>query len=158
MLYNKGGILRKRNCLEIAPRALLLAVAVILTVLIVSLMVSQFKSAQEMSNASMEVISRRTDEIRNNEITQYDGLTVSGADVVNFLKRNLMDAVGGDESDLKITLKGGSGNSRTYRTYEAAVGLSDMDDDEYVNPVTKWKCSVIRNKNGIITEVIFKRK
>ena len=47
----------KRNCIEIAPRALLLAAGVVLTVVLISLMISQFKSAQEMVNISSEMIS-----------------------------------------------------------------------------------------------------
>lgn len=154
-----GANMTHRSCaIEIAPRALLLAVSVLLSVLLVSLMISQFISAREMANISSEYISDRTEEIKNSDIVKLDGLTVSGADVVNFCLKNLENTYSGEEADIKIVLNGTSGNSRTYKNYEAALKLRDPENSEYVNPVTKWICHVKRNKNGIITEVEFTKK
>ena len=162
MDYEKGLIkkssLINRNSVEIAPRALLLAVTVIISVLLVSLMIAQFKSAEEIANISSESMNRRAEEIRDEDIMQYDGLTVSGADVVNFCRKNLEDYYNGEEAPFKIILKGVSGNSRTYKDYDSILVLMDSEKSEFVNPVSKWTCRVIRNKNGIITEIIFTKK
>ena len=147
-----------RNRLEIAPRALLLAVSVMLTVIIVSFMIMQFKSAGEMAGISSDMMNRRTDDIRNSDYLQYDGKKVSGADVVNFCRRVLNDCTGGVESEFRLVLKGSSGSIRIYRTYETAKSLWDTDGSEYVNPISHWKCSVIKNKNGIITEINFNKE
>ena len=153
-----SNIMHHACSIEIAPRALLLAVSVLLSVLLVSLMISQFISAREMANISSEYISDRTEEIKNSEIVKLDGLTVSGADVVNFCIKNLENTYSGEEADFTIVLKGTSGNSRTYKNYEAALKLKSPENSEYVNPVSKWICHVKRNKNGIITDVEFTKK
>ena len=142
--------IHSRNCLEIAPRALLLAAAVILTVVLISVMVAQFKSAQEMVNVSSELISQRTDDIRNSEILELDGMEVRGSDVLNVCKRELGEGI-------KITLKNG-GTSKTYTDSASIDSLRDYESSEYVKPLSSWKCNVLRNKNGIITEVIFTKK
>ena len=146
-----------RSCIEIAPRALLMAAAVILSVLLVSIMISQFNSAQGMVNSSSEVISKRTMEIRNSEIMQYDGLTVTGEEVINFMKKNL-DVYGSGEAPFSITLKGTSGHSESYSEYSALNALTDPESEKYIKPFSKWRCMVKKNKNDIITEVIFSKK
>ena len=77
------------NRIEIAPRALLMAAAVMLSVLLVSIMISQYNSAREVVNSSSDVMSRKAEEIRNSDIMQYDGLTVNGEDVINFIKKKI---------------------------------------------------------------------
>jgi len=150
----KGKKLTCRNCIEIAPRALLLAVSAILAVVLVSLMLVQFKQAREMSNISSDMMTQRTEEAKYQRITEYDGTVVSGADMVSFCRRNL--EYGQDiMQDIGITLKGPSGNSVTYRTYEEVKKLSDRESGEYVDPVSKWKCNITKNKNGVITGIVF---
>ena len=146
------------NTVEIAPRALLLATSVILSVILVSLMIAEFNSAREMANISSDIMSDRTEEIRDSDVMQFDGLTVSGSDVVNFCMKQFKDTFSGEEAEFKITLKSSSGNSRTYKDYESVLRLKDSEESEYVNPISKWKCRVNRNKNGIITEVLFTKK
>ena len=150
-MYNKEKVHEnKRNCIEIAPRALLLAAGVVLTVVLISIMITQFKSAEEMVNISSDMISERTEELKTGEIMDLDGMEVNGADVVNVCKREL-------GKGLSITLKNGS-NSKTYSDTESLSRLKDYESSEYVKPSTLWKCKVVKNKNGIITEILFTRK
>lgn len=143
--------------IEIAPRALLMAAAVMLSVLLISIMISQYNSAREVVNSSSDVMSRKAEEIRNSDIMQYDGLTVTGEDVINFMKKNL-----GEDAEmygqLTVTLKGVSGNILSYSDTESVSSLTDPENEKYIRPFSKWKCSVKKNKNGIITEVIFSKK
>ena len=76
----------------------------------------------------------------------------------NDARKNLEDYYNGEEAPFKIILKGVSGNSRTYKDYDSILVLMDSEKSEFVNPVSKWTCRVIRNKNGIITEIIFTKK
>ena len=157
MKYKRYSREYERSCIEIAPRALLMAAAVILSVLLVSIMISQFNSAQGMVNSSSEVISKRTMEIRNSEIMQYDGLTVTGEEVINFMKKNF-DGYGSGEAPFSITLKGTSGHLESYSEYSALNALTDPESEKYIKPFSKWRCTVKKNKNDIITEVIFSKK
>ena len=104
--FVKGKSIMKRNCIEIAPRALLLAAGVVLTVVLISVMINQFNSAQEMVNISSNMINERTENLKNGEILDMDGMEVSGSDVLNVCKKEL-------GKGLNITLKNGS-DSITY--------------------------------------------
>ena len=140
----------KRNRIEIAPRALLLAAGVVLTVVLISVMIVQFKSAQSMVNISNEMISERTEELKNSELEEIDGTLVSGSDVINVCKKQLKNGI-------TITLKNGS-VTKSYTGEDDIYKLKDYDSPEYVKPSTKWKCRVDVNRNGIVTEIIFTRK
>ena len=140
----------QRNCIEIAPRALLLAAGVVLTVVLISLMITQFKSAQEMVNISSEMISERTESMKNGELEEMDGMEVSGSDVINVCKKYLGKGI-------DITLKNGD-NSKKYSDEVSLSKLKDYECSEYVKPSTKWKCKTVKNKNGILTDIIFTRK
>lgn len=139
-----------RNCIEIAPRALLLAAGVVLTVVLISVMINQFESAQEMVNISSEMINERTENLKNGDILDMDGMEVSGSDVLNVCKKEL-------GKGLNITLKNGSA-SITYSEESSLTKLRDYESSEYIKPSTRWKCNVVKNKNGILTEIIFTRK
>ena len=144
------------NRIEIAPRALLMAAAVMLSVLLVSIMISQYNSAREVVNSSSDVMSRKAEEIRNSDIMQYDGLTVNGEDVINFIKKNL--AEGAEmQGQITVTLTGVSGNSQSLTDTVLLGSLTDPENEKYIRPFSKWKCSVKKNKNGIITEVVFRK-
>ena len=74
----------KRNRLDIAPQALLLAAGVILSVVLISIMVTQFEQARQMSDIVTGNMLSTAETLKNSSITQYDGLRVSGAEVRNF--------------------------------------------------------------------------
>ena len=140
----------KRNRIEIAPRALLLAAGVVLTVVLISLMLTQFKSAEDMVNISSSLINEKTEELKYADLIEIDGMEVNGSDVVNICRKHL-------DKGIKITLKNGE-KSKTYSEKSQISKLKDYESTEYVKPSTKWKCGVVTNKNGIISEIIFTRK
>lgn len=147
----------KRNRIEIAPRALLMAAAVMLSVILISIMISQYNSAREVVNSSSEVMSNKAEEIRNSDIMQYDGMTVTGEDVISFIKKNLSEGAE-MQGQITVTLTGVSGTSWSFTDTSALGSLMDHEDEKYIRPFSKWICIVKKNKNGIITEVIFRKK
>ena len=144
------------NRIEIAPRALIMAAAVMLSVLLISIMISQYNSAREVVNSSSKVMSDRAEEIRNSDIMQYDGQTVTGEDVISFIKKNL--AEGAEmQGQITVTLTGVSGASLVLKDAAMLGSLTDPEDEMYIRPFSKWKCSIKKNKNGIITDAVFRK-
>ena len=137
----------KRNCIEIAPRALLLAAGIILTVLLISVMMTQFKSAQDMMNVSGRMINKQTENIKYGELLSLDGSAVYGADVVNISQKQT-------DNGIKITLKKDSGTV-SYTDPKSVSKMRDFEDPAYVKPFTRWKCSIQKNENGLITDIVF---
>ena len=76
-----------RNRFEIAPQAMLVSAGVIMSVVLISIMVSQFERAKALSSAVSERMIETTAQIADSDILQYDGATVTGADVRSFYRR-----------------------------------------------------------------------
>ena len=137
----------KRNCIEIAPRALLLAAGIILTVLLISVMVTQFRSAEDMMNVSGRMINEQTENLKYGELISLDGSAVYGSDVVNISQKQT-------DNGIKITLKKDSGTV-SYTDQKSVSKMRDFENSEYIKPFTRWKVSVSKNDNGVITEIVF---
>lgn len=144
-----------RNRSELAPQSLLFAAGVILSVVLISIMVVQFRNAQKMSNAAGESMTDQTRQIIENDIMQFDGLTVRGADVLNFCKKHLESFSGDNNYSFAVQLNHANGNAFSYDIDSSLTALKDDLSDEYIKPVTRWKCNVNKNTNGIITAVVF---
>lgn len=144
---------KKRNGMEIAPQALLLAASVLITVIIISILVLNFKSASQLSSAAGDQIVEMTDDIKNNSVMQYDGLEVTGADVVNFYKKHLGDYASGQTGPFSVTIGGTS-----YTNGASVSSLRDSSSAAYVKPTARYKCKVTQNANGVITNVTFTKK
>lgn len=155
MNLKKHSVSIARNRSELAPQSLLFAAGVILSVVLISIMVVQFRNAQKMSNAAGESMSDQTRQIIENDIMQYDGLTVRGADVINFCKKHLESFSRGNNNSFTVQLNHSNGNSFSYDNNSSLAVLKDDISNEYVKTVTRWKCDVNRNTNGIITKVVF---
>ena len=150
-----------RNRVDIAPQALLMAAGVILSIVLISVMVAQMNSAGEMSNLVSNDIAEKVDDIRNSSIMQYDGLTVNGADVVNFYKKQFDDYPAGTRAPFIIEIdhsNDGSENGIQYTDGSNSGNMRDSASSQYVKPSSLWKCTVHKNKNGIITKVSFVRQ
>ena len=145
----------KRNGLDIAPQALLLAAGVIFSVVLISIMAMQFEQARQMSDIVSENMISTAEELKNSWITQYDGLRVSGAEVRNFYKLHLSKNGASDFEKMTVN------NGTTTRSYTKAGNYSELTDKDgaaYVAPSDVYLCSIEQNANGIITEVVFKRE
>lgn len=155
-LLNRKDFLR--NGMEVVPSALLMAAGVIISIVLISIMISQMNTAGELSNVVSNEMSDRIDDIKNSSITQYDGLTVNGSDVVNFFKKQFDDYQSPDSAPFEIELdrsNDGKSNGKVYKDGRSASELRDTASIQYVKPSSQWKCEVRKNKNGIITRVIF---
>lgn len=147
-----------RNAIEVVPSALLMAAGVIISIAVISVMISQMGTAGELSNAVNDGMLERIDDIRNSSITQYDGLTVNGADVVNFYKKQFDDYRSPGSAPFEIEIdrsNDGKSNGKVYSDYMGVDELKDSASIQYIKPSSQWKCRVEKNMNGIITRVVF---
>lgn len=144
---------RYRNQMELPATALLLAASVLITVIIVSILFINFRSAEQLADAAGENMAEMADDIKNNAVMQYDGLEVTGADVVNFYKKYLGDYKPGQSGPFTIVIGGTS-----YTNGSAVSSLRDSSGSAYVKPTSRYKCAVTKNANGVITAVTFTKK
>jgi len=108
----------------------------------------------ETANQVIEKFSGLKKELEENEIMQYDGTTVSGSDVVNFMRKHLSQRAGEDEAGMKITVIKGN-KSASYQKYEEISEIYNFSHVSYIDPSVLFQGSVIKNENGVISEVKF---
>lgn len=96
-------------------------------------------------------------EVEESEIMQYDGITVSGSDVVNFMRKHLSKGAYEDESGMKITVIKAE-QSTTYQKYDEIKEINNFSHESYVDPTMLFRGCVIKNKNGVIAEVRFEQR
>ena len=143
-----------RNRFEIAPQAMLLSAGVIMSIILISIMVSQFERAQKLSAEVTQKIINADAGITNSDIMQYDGVTITGADVRNFY-RKYFTANGSEAGTMTVN------NGKVSADYSAAGSYSNMtdpNDRKFIKPDDLYKCSVTVNGNGIVTKVTFLKK
>ncbi len=151
----RGRILLKRNSFEIAPQALFLAAGVILSIALISIMTLQFEQSRQMTGEVNRKMLDMTESIKNSEITQYDGLHISGAEVRNFYKLYLTSS--GARGFDQMIIDNGAG-TRVYLSSGDFAKLTDSKGEGYVAPADIYLCTVEQNANGIITNVRFEKK
>ncbi len=143
-----------RNRFEIAPQALIMSVGVIMSIILISIMVSQFENARNISSAVTRKMSETAADIADSDILQYDGITLTGADVRNFYRR-YFGSSGSDIEHMSV-----NNGIRTVRYTDSGfyTQMTDPANSNYIKPDDLYKCSVEVNGNGIITNVDFTRK
>ena len=141
---------KHRNSMELPAQALLMAAGVLIAVVIISILFVQFKQANQMSSSASENMNDLTEDIKDSGIMQYDGLEVTCADVVNFYKKYLGDYRSGESGPFTVVIGGAS-----YVNGASVSSLRDSSSAAYVKPTSRYKCSVTRNANGVITKVTF---
>lgn len=151
--------MKRRNKIEISVNALLLAAGVIITIVIISLGIAQLERAKKTNSIVSDSVNDLSNDLQNNAITQYDGLTLTGSEVINFFKKHC-----GSENDVTVIIKTGT-NTTVYDPDGKIAGAGDYNTNKndiankssakYISPIAKFKCLVGINKNDMVTVVYF---
>lgn len=131
----------------------LIAVGLIVTGALVLL---GFRMANIGKDTGGDVINRFIEfstELQEVEIMQYDGATVSGSDVINFIRKNLSEYPAGSTVPFTIVVK--TGTVTTHKDNSAIANIMNFSHVSYINPTAKFKGKVVRNTNGVIVSVTF---
>lgn len=147
--------MRRNN--EIPVKVLLFGASILMTCLFISLGVREYTQSKETSTAITSQISSITADLKESSITQYDGLEVTGNDVINFYKKHFSKYSSGESSEFSLII------NNTFGTYSYIDGtylssLRDSTSDRYVKPTSIYVGEVVKNKNEIILAVKFKLK
>lgn len=92
-------------------------------------------------------------EIEIQEIMRYDGMVVTGSDVVNFIKKHLSDCFEGQMPDFIIKVS--SDTVIVHKDNSSMKNMMNFSHPAYIKPNGRYLGEVVRNRNGVIEEVIF---
>ena len=152
------GLIR-RNRFEVVGHSLVFAAGVIVAVVFVSIMIMEFENARKLSDAVNGNMIELAAAVKDSGVTMYDGVKVLGADVLNFGKKYFGAASGPGPFVMRVTAD--SGQSVVVSDKEELLELVRISalgsDPGAVGPTDEYLGTVIRNDNGIITEVSFSK-
>lgn len=140
--------------MENSLKALILGASISITCLIISLGFYAARQASAVSASTNEKLCKFAISLEEDDYMVYDGLAVSGSDVVNFMNRNLSSYSFNERAPIYIYVD----NGKIQKTYENNVALTQIKDftsDYYIRPLRKYRGQINRNENDVITGVSF---
>ena len=133
-------------------KALLLAASTIITCIIVGLGFMMAREAKQIGNHVVEELYRYRVTIEDQDYTKYDGAVVYGNDVVNLMKKEFAD----EKGDVSVTVETGS-IRYTYQEPRDIKKVQEPETVHYIVPTAEYVGSIVRNQNGVIVELIFRK-
>lgn len=149
--------------MENSLKGLLLAAGVIITCIVVGLGFYIAREARDTAANSTGQISKLNAEFTESDKTMYDGMSVSGSEVVNVVNKFKNDTMG-----IVVTTNAGS---TTYYGYNVTGTIDEsklesksnsnikdaqkITNGNYINPNAQFSCTVLRDKNRAIVGLKF---
>jgi hypothetical protein len=140
-----------------ATKFLLLAFSLGITCLLIVYFKRVADTGFDTSNTAMEQLAEFNLELSENELTMYDGLDVTGSDVVNFIKKQLGEYSTTETAPLYVYVKT-SASETSYQNGALLSNIQNFSSTYYVKPVAKFTCGIIRDANDVIIGVTFQQR
>lgn len=123
-------------------KGLILAAGVIITCLVVGLGFYLSREAKNTSNNGASQISKMNSEYQDVDKAMYDGLKISGREVVKIIKKS-------SDTDFRITVKTRRNTEGTQYT-AAPSKLPEPSEKDYINPTAQFLGEVTYDENNVI--------
>lgn len=144
--------------MENASKALIIAGAILLAILIISLGIMIFNQAQDVTKNNG--MSKAEVSSFNSQFTKYEGIT-TGSNVKSLIQEvNTSNATDANEGNgRQITLKSSGFTLTTQSTYDAASGKSNRYATKDVASAGKYDVAVTgTDSSGYISEITITKK
>ena len=148
--------------MENSLKGLILAAGTIITCVVISLGFFISREAKDTASNGANQINKLNAEFVESDKVLYDGATVSGSEVVNVIKKfseeNIGILVKTKKAETfygyKFDEKTGEISEQCKNTYVIAT---ETDNQAYVNPYVNYRGKLIRDKNEVITGIVFEQ-
>lgn len=141
--------------MESITRFFMIAASLIITGGLIFIAFRMADVGRGTANQVMQEFADFGNEIRDNEILQYDGVEIAGSDVANFLRKQFSKRVSDTGFVVKVVTNAGT---IIYSEYEDTKEIYNFSHASYIEPMAVFRGAVYRNENGVITEVRFQKK
>lgn len=146
-------------------KLLLIAAGAIITCIVVVVGFQLTKSGKNDTNKASEQFTSVMSEYDELKLTCYQDQTISGSEVIHYIQDNASALAEKQITEIKVTTKSGA---QTYTASDfadaAAVhtkvseNQSVTTDEKYINPTGKFECSITRNANLMVTNILFTQR
>lgn len=127
---------------------LTISAGIFITCAVISFSILVMHEGLFLGNAFVSGINERERDYREYNIAKYDSEILTGAEVINFTKRN--------EEDMEIVITNGMGSRTFNRTNKFNISANFPANGFYVEPYDDYVGQLVRNTNGKIDRMIFK--
>lgn len=139
-------------------KGLMLAAGVIITCVVVGLGFYISRESRNASNSAGSLIAGMNSEYQDSDKTLYAGMQVSGREVLEAVGK-LSDELNEDSFKIIVyTGKMADGKGIVFSSKEPNLEVTKKGGASYINPNGIFIGEVIKDENGIVTQLIFKQK
>lgn len=138
-------------------KGLLLSVGIILTCFVVGIGFYVAREAKSTAMVSADQLSDFRKDLKDNSITQFDGVMVRGSDVVNLIKRELGSFEREEEAEIYITVITNILEA-TYSNSDYFKEIKDFSNIRYINPLKSFQGEIVKDANDVIIGIIFEQE
>lgn len=131
----------------------LIAAGLVITASLVFLGIRMSDAGKDMGNGVVNSFIEFSTELKEADIMQYDGTTVTGSDVVNFIRKNLSEYSPGRMAPFEVVVR--TATVTTHKDNSSIANITNFSHISYIDPTAKFIGKVIRNDNGVIVTVTF---
>lgn len=135
--------------MQVSKEFLMEAVGLALLVALILISMQIFQRAVKITSLLEEGQEQKISELEEYEIVQYDGLQIDGMTAISYIKK----MVGTYQMPVQVCNEKGNFMISDRSGYEK---LRNVNSENYINPLAKYRCTVVRDENEVITEVIVK--
>lgn len=134
---------RMRGKMQISKQFLIEAVGLILTVSLILTGVRLYQRASRVVTMMEQRQDRQFQQMEEYEIIKYEGCSIDGTTAVAYIK-HLVGTYG-----LPVTVTTVDGTFQIAERLQY-VNLRNMESDQYINPLGRFNCEVLRDENSAI--------
>lgn len=132
--------------MQVSKEFLMEAVGLSLLVALILISVQLFQRATKLTTLLEEEQERQIAELEEYEIVQYDGLLIDGMTAISYIKK----MTGTYDLPVRVITRNGEFIVTDKAEYK---NLRDIDSEKYMNPLAKYECNILRDENGVISEI-----
>lgn len=138
---------------ESGNSALRIAGGVIITVLVITLAFGIYTLAKGTSTSAKQQINRLSGQMSESIYTQYEGVEVSGSEVINIIKQF-------DKDDVVVEVVIGSATADYGGTSTGTISdATDRSSSNYINPNSMFLGSIVRSADtDAIQKLVFTKQ
>ncbi|WP_343208976.1 hypothetical protein [Anaerolentibacter hominis] len=148
--------------MENSLKGLLLAAGTIITCIVISLGFFIAREARDTASSGTGQISKLNAEFNESDKLIYDGMTVSGSEVVNAINKFKNEEIGVKVTTHKSTVHyirtlGQDNQTISGKSSASVKDAQAVANEHYINPNARFLGEVLRDKNDTIIGLFFQQ-
>lgn len=130
--------------MEDSTKLILLGASITVVCLVVAIIFQVYRTSSSSATDLNNQILQTAGDMAQSDITKYDGLEVTGNDVLNAVRRYQ------DEVTVVVIL-----NNGIRRTFTGGDVVNTLGSANYISPIGDFVGKVVRDVNGVIQSLEF---